>query len=122
MTRSAFTERKVIETLLGQGAVIPCFRCRLAFTQADVKTIEREHIQEMALGGENTPENCAFSHAACHARITNGSPATSAGGSKHRIAKAKRLAGGKKKRRGRSLTSPYLMRKVDGTVVRREAR
>ena len=94
MTRSTFSERKVIATLLGQGAVIPCYRCRKAFTEADA--IEREHLLEIALGGENTPDNCRFSHKKCHAIVTNGTPATSAGSSKHRIAHTNRLRNPKK--------------------------
>lgn len=100
MSRSAFSERKVIETLLRQGAVIPCFRCRIALTLEDVATVEREHLVEVGLDGENTPENCRYSHGqrseqGCHGIVTNGNGATSAGSSKHRIAKTKRMAGKK---------------------------
>lgn len=85
MTRAAFSERKVIETLLSQRAIIPCYRCRIAFIEGD--EIEREHVLEIALGGKNTPANCVYSHKACHAIETNGTKATTAGSSKNRIAK-----------------------------------
>src|SRR5690606_19076829 len=98
MTRSAFSERKVIETLIRRGAVIPCYRCRVAFTLEDVPFIEREHLVEVALGGDNTPENAAYSHGQrsaqrCHGIVTNGTKATSAGSSKHRVAKTRRITG-----------------------------
>ena len=96
MTRAAFSERKVIETLLRQAAVICCYRCQSAFTIEDAKTVEREHLQEIALGGENTPGNCRYSHKACHSIVTNGTRATSAGSSKHRIAKVNRIRDPKK--------------------------
>ena len=96
MTRAAFSERRVIETLIIQDAVICCYRCQSAFTIEDAKSVEREHLHELALGGENTPDNCRYSHRACHAKITNGTPATSAGSSKHRIAKVNRILNPKK--------------------------
>lgn len=85
-------EREVLEVLINQGAVIPCFRCRVAFTMEDVKSgnIENEHIHEKELGGPDDPFNRRYSHKArpCHATVTHGSPATWAGSSRHRIAKA----------------------------------
>lgn len=53
---------------------------------------EFHHRHELALGGEDAPENIVAVRAECHARITNGTRATSYGSSKHIIAKAKRLA------------------------------
>jgi hypothetical protein len=41
--RPRLTERKVIGVLIHQGAIIPCGICRLAFTEADVAFIERDH-------------------------------------------------------------------------------
>ena len=65
-----------------------------------VDKIEREHYQELALGGADSPINCMYSHAECHKKITNGTKATTAGSSKHKIAKTKRIAaGGKKSKR-----------------------
>jgi hypothetical protein len=92
MGRRQFREIEVVETLLLQGAIIPCFRCRIAFTIEDVKArnIEKEHLHEVVLDGPDEPGNCRFSHAAapCHHTVTNGKPATTAGSSKNRIAKA----------------------------------
>ena len=94
MTRAAFSERKVIETLLMRHAIIVCYRCHQLFSEDD--EFEREHILEIALGGENTPGNCAYSHKKCHAKITNGTKATTAGSSKHRFAHTRRLRNPKK--------------------------
>lgn len=88
MARRRFTEREILECLIQQGAIIPCYRCRIALTVADAKAAEREHIHEVALDGADTVENCAYSHGPCHAAVTNGLPATTAGSSKNRIAKA----------------------------------
>jgi len=97
--RKRFSEREVIETLWHQGVVVKCYRCGKAlhpFAQdpemPPLEAIEREHLHEVELGGEDKPHNCRYSHKACHAKVTNGTPATSAGSSKHRIAKCKRLA------------------------------
>lgn len=85
-------EMEVLEVLISQGAVIPCFRCRLAFTIEDVKTgnIENEHLHEKRLGGPDEPGNRRFSHKAkpCHATVTHGNGATFAGSSRHKVAKA----------------------------------
>lgn len=90
--RRRFTEREVIETLWMQGARIPCFRCREDLHPADA---EREHLNELALGGKDEPRNCRYSHFWCHAIQTNGLPATTAGSSKAKIAKVKRISKGK---------------------------
>lgn len=95
--RRQFREIEVLETLIvHQGVAIPCFRCGVAFTADDVKrgNIEKEHLHERGLDGPDEPFNCRYSHKSepCHHTVTNGPPATSAGSSKHRIAKAKRLA------------------------------
>lgn len=91
MTRQ-LRELEVIEVLISQGAVIPCYRCRLAFTMDDVKAknIQNEHLHEKKLGGPDEPGNRRFSHAArpCHATVTHGPPHTFAGSSRHKIAKA----------------------------------
>ncbi len=103
MTRRRATEGQVLKVLLGQGAVIPCFRCRTAFVVGE--KIEREHVLELALGGSDEPENWRYSHLDCHKIITNGSKATSAGSSKHRIAKVRRLRGENKPRIKRKIPS-----------------
>lgn len=89
MSRKRFTEREVLETLIVQGINLKCYRCKEPMMlPAD---IEREHLTEVALGGLDVPRNCVYSHVDCHAKITNGTRATSAGSSKQRIAKVKRL-------------------------------
>lgn len=90
--RRQFRETEVLEVLILQGAIIPCHRCRVAFTAEDVRArnIEKEHLHERELGGADEPENCRFSHKSrpCHAQVTHGTKATWAGSSRHRIAKA----------------------------------
>lgn len=85
-------ELEVIEELLLQEAVIPCYRCAVPFTLDDIKNknIQNEHLHEKALGGADEPFNRRFSHAArpCHATVTHGEPATFAGSSRHKVAKA----------------------------------
>lgn len=91
MTRQ-LRELEVLEVCISQGGVIPCFRCRIAFTLEDVKSknIENEHLHEKGLGGPDEPGNRRFSHKAkpCHATVTHGNGATFAGTSRHKIAKA----------------------------------
>lgn len=98
MSRKRFTEQQVIETLWIQGVSITCFRCGgiiqpvlLGAEKSYYFPLQREHIHEIELGGPDTPANCRYSHIECHSIVTNGTPATSAGSSKHRIAKAKRI-------------------------------
>jgi 5-methylcytosine-specific restriction endonuclease McrA len=86
MSRRRFSEREVIETLIRQGVQIACYRCGVNLYPVDA---EREHVVEIALGGKDDPTNCVYSHKECHAIITNGTPATTAGSSKHRIAKTR---------------------------------
>jgi hypothetical protein len=76
--------------LLNQGAVIPCGRCRKAIT--DPKNIEREHLNELAISGDDSVSNQQLWHKRpCSHEKTNGTKATSLGSSKHIIAKAKRM-------------------------------
>lgn len=91
MARKRFTEREVIACLLLQGTAIVCCRCGKLITISDVPKVEREHFTEIALGGADDVSNCGYSHGDCHATITNGTKATTAGSSKQRIAKTKRL-------------------------------
>lgn len=107
MTRKACTAKQALEVAIQQGAVIPCFRCRKAFTLEDARTkgaIEREHVHALARGGEDQTDNWAWSHKACHARQTNG-PGHYSDGDKYAIAKANRLARGGKTKRGPKLQS-----------------
>lgn len=85
-------ELEVVEALiLNNKAIIPCFRCRLAFAIEDVKSknIENEHLHEHGLGGADSPDNRGFSHKdPCHKAITHGNGATFAGSSRHKVKKA----------------------------------
>jgi 5-methylcytosine-specific restriction endonuclease McrA len=89
VSRRRFTEREVLTTLITQGAVITCPRCKEPLLLGQM--IDREHFHELALGGKDEPQNCFYSHAECHSIVTNGTKATSVGSSKHKIAKTKRL-------------------------------
>ena len=92
MTRP-LTFREVIDVLLRQGATVPCFRCGQPVTTG--KDAEREHFLEKALGGDDSAENARISHADCHAIVTRGTGATTAGSSVAKAAKDKRIAKGK---------------------------
>lgn len=91
MARRRFTERQALECAILQGAVIPCYRCNTPFTVETVRTSEREHLHEVALGGPDTVEGCVYSCKDCHDKITRGTGATTAGTSIGRIAKTKRI-------------------------------
>lgn len=96
MRRRTCTAKQALWVAVRQGAVIPCYRCGVAFTLDDFKdrkSIEREHVVEIANGGADEPENWRWSHGRCHHRVTNGKPHTSLGSSRHSIAKGKRLRG-----------------------------
>ncbi len=118
MPRKRATERQVIAVLLSQGAVIPCYRCKIALTAGEA--VEREHVVPLALDGTDEPENWRYSHKECHARQTNGSRATSYGSDKHAIAKGKRLARGPRQRKGKAIPGRgfdrKLRKRMDGTV------
>lgn len=105
MTRKPCTAKQALEVAIQQGAIIPCFRCRKAFTLEEAKergAIEREHVHPLALGGKDEPVAWAWSHKACHALQTNG-PGHYSAGDKYAIAKSKRLARGGKTKRGPKL-------------------
>lgn len=91
MTRRRFTERQVIAALIHQGVPVVCYRTGERITLENVMRLEREHLHDLALGGSDTPDNCRYSLKEAHAIATNGTKATTAGSSKHRIAKAKRM-------------------------------
>lgn len=111
MTRKRFTERQVITTLICQGVVIHCFRCCKVFR--DGSNVEREHVLEVALGGKDDPSNCVYSCSECHAKVTNGTKATSAGSSKQRIAKVRRILNPKPSKRHMQKTGRKIPAKVD---------
>jgi hypothetical protein len=105
MRRRRFSELEVLQTLYWQGVELRCYRCLewlLIEEGLPREPIQREHIAELALGGKDIPINCAYSHKSCHAKVTNGSKATSAGSSKQRISKVKRLRGETKPKLKRS--------------------
>lgn len=91
MRRRRFSEREVLAAVHFNHGAILCYRCRQPLEPHQL--IEREHLTEYAIGGSDEPCNAAYSHTACHAIVTNGTPATTAGSSKQRIAKAKRIPG-----------------------------
>lgn len=104
MGRKRFSEREVLETLIHQGIEIKCYRTGELITLQNVRLVEKEHLVELGLfetdaekAKHDVPENCRFSLKEAHAVITNGKKATTAGSSKHRIKKAKRIARGGKK-------------------------
>lgn len=110
MRRRRFSERDVLATLLRQAPIL-CFRCKQPMEKAE--DIEREHLCEIALGGEDAPHNCAYSHKWCHFAVTNGTKATTAGSSKQRIAKVKRLRGETKNKPKKRIPSrPFQKRKA----------
>lgn len=89
--RRRFSEKDVIRTLLFQGVEIRCYRTKEPITLENAAFVEREHLHERELGGPDEPGNCRYSLDTAHAVVTNGTGATSAGSSKQRIAKAKRI-------------------------------
>lgn len=91
--RKRFSERQVIETLIRQGVEMRCYRTKELITLETVNLLEREHLTQMALGGADTPANCAYSLKAAHAIVTNGTKATSYGSDAHARAKIRALTG-----------------------------
>ena len=81
----------------GVDAARPGFRAvsaaRKWFVPAD--KVEREHFVEIGIRrARMVLTNCLYSHKSCHAVVTNGTKATTAGSTaKQRIAKVKRLRG-----------------------------
>ena len=64
-----------------------------------------EHMVARAFTGSDDTRLLAWVHKACADRKTYGNKATCAGGDIHKIAKAKRIAAGGRKRRGRKMQS-----------------
>lgn len=122
MTRRRFSEREVIATLIHQGVEVRCYRTKEPITLESVKRLEREHVHEVGLGGADEPENCRYSLSEAHAIVTNGTKATSAGSSKHKVAKDRRLKVARLAKREvekRVSSSKWrLKKKVSGEVVR----
>ncbi len=121
MRRRKFSETEVLATaqiaLFQRNIYLLCYRCgnplfgpimnedRRIVGAIAIGQIEREHYLELALGGEDGPRNCVYSHKDCHKKATNGTKATTAGSSKHRIAKVRRIQAGGKKRKGKPIPS-----------------
>ncbi len=57
----------------------------------NVKGIDWHHPNELAISKDDSVENRSGMHKDCHAVVTNGTKATSAGSSKHKVAKVRRL-------------------------------
>lgn len=121
MSRRRFSEIEVIETLLIQGETVRCFRCKEPFTLENVQTknIQKEHLHEVALDGPDKPFNCRFSHrdAPCHHTVTNGTPATTAGSSQHRLAKTRGTRAAKFAVKKQRLDKPREKRRTYGNTT-----
>lgn len=88
---------ETLKMLIRQGADIRCARTGERFTIENVHLAQKEHELELGLletaeakRAQDTWQNCCVSMKAAHAIVTNGTKATTAGSSKHRISKAKR--------------------------------
>lgn len=92
------TLRQQAEIMLRQKG--RCVGCRGKFV-GFLGAPEWDHIQPLALGGDNSTENFQALCIPCHDKKTNGVAATTHGSDKFNIAKAGRIArGGKKKSPG----------------------
>lgn len=97
--RKRLTEREVIDVLIAQGVSIPCPcpRCRerkphfLNYWIASGADAIREHLHQLATGGEDSPSNWQYWYIGCAGRKTHGTKATSYGSDAHARAKVKRL-------------------------------
>lgn len=95
--RRKFRDWEVIACLIFQGVDIRCYRTGEKITMENVNRLQKEHLVELALIEDgrrhlfDVPGNCRYSLAEAHAIVTNGTKATTAGSSKHIIAKAKRF-------------------------------
>lgn len=87
------TERRALTTLDKLKIIVRQAVCPKCGEKLGAVTgLEFHHVHELALGGEDALENLTALHAECHAVVTNGTGATSAGSSKHKIAKVRRLS------------------------------
>lgn len=98
MSRRKFSEKDVLRTLLHQGVEIRDFRTGELITLENVNQVEREHLVELGLAKTDVekrkfdqPKYCRYSLKTSHDIVTNGSGATTAGSSKGRVSKAKRI-------------------------------
>lgn len=93
--RRAPTPKQVLAALIHQGVKITCYRTGAPITLENLHRVQREHLVELGLfatdaekADRDTPEYWRFSLDDAHGIVTNGSPSTTAGSSKNRIAKA----------------------------------
>ena len=86
MTRRSLSLSDKVEVLLRQAK---CAHCGIGL--AWPVTIEWDHIHALARGGADDARNIQALCTPCHARKTNGLPATTRGSDKAEIAKTKRL-------------------------------
>jgi len=106
--RRRFSEKEVLEVVLRAGGSVVCgYRdCPSGRIELeDLEDVERDHSPPLALGGADMPGNCSYMHGECHAIKSDGPAHLKVAGDKSKIAKAKRLAGGKRKRKGRAIPS-----------------
>lgn len=99
--RKAITLATKVAVLLSQAR---CARCGEVLGN----DVEWNHVLAHALGGSDGPENIEAVHKACHAVISDGTKATTAGSTKQIVAKSKRIlrkraeAAGESKRKARA--------------------
>jgi hypothetical protein len=91
--RKARKESEVLKILARQitergGSILCDCGCGEMLDFADA---ERHHWWEVALDGPDDGSLEGYVRAECHKRLTNGNGATSAGSSKHKVAKGKRI-------------------------------
>jgi hypothetical protein len=128
--RPRLTERKVIEVLIRQRAVIPCGICRLAFVLADVEWIERDHeISEKGMHEDDVPEKWGLLEMQryVHGRLDPRHRCHKDKTARDRKVKAKvdRIRGVTGKRRGAAMAGTKASgwkKTMRGQAVRREAR
>ncbi len=96
--RKVPTVHQILEMVLLQGGRLRCYRTRKPITLKNFRDTQREHVVELGLfatdaekAAHDTPDNWRMSFSEAHAIVTNGTKATTAGSSKHRIAKAVRM-------------------------------
>jgi hypothetical protein len=68
-----------------------CAMCMRPLYNSANAVVDYHHINELEISGDDSLDNIVAVHRACHKILTGGTPATSLGSSKHRIAKVKRL-------------------------------
>jgi len=102
-----------------------CYRCEVAFEAGD--KVEYDHKLALGRGGTDDDDNIGPCHVHCHALKTFGGN-SKLGADLYEIAKSKRIKRkneaphkSKHKWASRPLSNPNLKKKLDGTVVRRDA-